>query len=161
MSETRTVVGAVRSDEAERTVADLTTWGFESEILVPAPGRYVLEDGRLHEEASSAVRWALIAAVIGALIGVVVALAVPSVRVHGAGLQWALAIGFGGFAILPGIVIGLQASDHFDDDPARWLEVDDGAPLRFVVARGPSEGRAHRILTGHGGIFVDPHELAS
>ncbi len=151
------VYGLVTDDEAEAAVEDLTSHGIhaeEIEVQPAAPGRYLMQDEYLHEDAAGARRGAYWGFALGAIVGLIAALMTATIRDAGIGMWLITAAGFGGLAALIGGMTGLQVHDHPDDDPLRWFEAGQGQ--RMVAVHCNHYGyRAHRILERHQAVFVE------
>jgi hypothetical protein len=120
------------------------------------PGRYQLADPRLRTYTVATLWAAAIGAIVGALIGIGVAV----VTVAGAlivALWFALA-GAGCGAIIGGL-IGLQAKAQYDEDVAKTIDVaPDGAILITTHATTANGGgvKARKILRQSGAVaFLD------
>lgn len=149
---------AVPADELDDAVAALHRQGIvasEIEVRDLPPGRYPLHDERLHEDAASARRGALVGGGAGAVAGLAAAALIVGA---GAYVAW-LVLAFGGAALgaLIGGMTGLQRAEHLDDDPQGWLEVGPDDDLRLLgVHCLHFRNRAHHILERYPGVrFLD------
>jgi hypothetical protein len=142
--------------EADDVVAELRHSGIHaSEIVVrhALPGRYELDDERLHEEVAGTRHGAELGAVIGAVVGLVAAAFVPVLRDAGL-LGWVVAaFGGAGFGALMGAMTGLQRHEHADDDPAASIDVTPDSDLQLLEVRCLHlRNRAHHVVERHGGV---------
>lgn len=153
------VYGLVPRDETEDTILDLEAHGVyrnEIEVSDPKPGRYLMADEYLHDDARSALRGAALGALAGGVVGLIAATAATAVTAFGL-IGW-IVMGFGGagFGALIGAMSGLQSNDHPDDDPLRWHEVDDPMGWSLVVVNCKHwRNRAHDILQRHGATILE------
>lgn len=143
-------------DETEAVVAELRRSGIHaSEIVVhrALPGRYELDDERLHEEVTGARHGAELGAVVGAVLGLAAAAFVPALRDAGV-LGWVVAaFGGAGFGALMGAMAGLQRHEHADDDPAASIDVTSDSGLQLLEVRCLHlRNRAHHVVERHGGV---------
>lgn len=144
--------------ETEATVRDLAEHGVPAsqiEVLVPAPGDYVLADERLHTDLVAARRGAALGVVAGIVVGLLAVLVLPSfTELDTPAVLVALA--FAGFGTTIGLVVGMMLRDEGDDDPVRVRRVDASGEVRVVAVRSDDRvGRARRILERHGALLLD------
>lgn len=128
-------------------------YGAEVVVHPPDPGRYLLHDEVLHQDASASRRGLAAGAVIGALVGLVVGLLLP--QIDGAGPVFAATVALAGFGGLIGAMTGLQRVEHMDNDPLAYREVVATDPMVMVeVHHEHWHNRAHRIMERHGAVFL-------
>lgn len=148
----------VPADEVERAVGALQMHGVapsEIEVRDVQPGRYPLNDERLHEEAAGARRGAYLGIAIGTIVGLVGAAVIFGFDTP---IAWiVLAFGGAAFGALIGGMAGLQQHEHFDDDPRTWLDVEEAAGTRLVAVHCLHfHNRAHQVLERFPGVqFLD------
>jgi uncharacterized membrane protein len=123
--------------------------------MAPAPGlRAPRIDAEARTAATAARRIGGIGALVGAVLGSLVALLGPmDLPVLAATLLLAfLGAGFGG---LVGALVGLSLNDPFDDDPV--IEVEAGPDAVVVTVHSLRTTRIRRVGESLGGIPIDPH----
>jgi hypothetical protein len=134
----------------------------EDELRVQraSPGTYAVRDERLRDDLTAARHGGLLAALVGAVVGLAVAFATGA----DGGSQYLLFAG-GGAALagLIGAVVGMQRHEVLDDDPAttRTVAADDG--LLLLEIRSERFGIwAHRVLLARPRVTVlDTAELVA
>lgn len=148
-----------RLDHLRGALATQGVYGDEVVVHAPEPGRYLLHDEVLHQDASAARRGLVAGAAIGAVVGLVVGLLLP--QVDGAGLVFAAMVALAGFGGLIGAMTGLQRVEHMDNDPLAYREVLATDPMVMVeVHHEHWHNRAHRIMERHGAVFLqEPHPI--
>jgi len=160
--ETELTLAVFRSSEqANEAISRVRAAGIRPEAIARfslAPGRYQVEDDSLDEENHGARDGALLGAPLGAAAGAALGAALP-----GAGPTIAAGLAAAGAAegaLLGGFVGGI-AHAHFDDDPAREIEVPADQQYALVIVRTgggatSEKGRARAALRGAGAIgFID------
>lgn len=146
-------------EQAEAAVATLHARlpvAPDSISLTPAPSLTAATmDDSFGRDASAAwhnaLRWGLLAAPVGALVGLVAGLDMPLTLA-----AVLVAAAFAGFGTLSGALVGLARADSLDDDPQVLITAGDDAVL--VTVRHLRPTRLRRLLVAAGGV---PVELSS
>lgn len=153
------VHGLLPAAEEDPTLSDLQRHGIDAteiEVAHPEPGRYQLADESLHRDLRGARRGAATGVLAGTVLGIATGLAIPGVASAGADAVAMTAVAFGGFGALLGGMVGLQRNDRNDDDPVRWVDVDDTADTCCVTVHCElHRDAAHRVLEQHGAAFLE------
>lgn len=150
------VYGLLPEDRLGRVQETLARRGLGPpavEVRPAAPGRYQLHDEMLHEDAAMARRGAAAGLVVGALLGLAVALALPQLTATST-MVGAVAA-FAGLGGLVGGVVGLQRAERGGGDPVAYREVDGDDHLMLVQVHDEHwHNTVHRILERHGAVFL-------
>lgn len=149
------VYGLLPEDRLERVQGRLARRGLGPPLVEArpaAPGRYQLHDEQLHHDAAAARRGAAAGLVIGALLGLAVALALPQIITTST--MVGVTAAFAGLGGLVGAMVGLQRVE-VDGDAVAYREV--GGEDRLVLLQVHDEhwhNAAHRILERQGAEFL-------
>jgi hypothetical protein len=117
---------------AAEAVSALHGAGIQSSQSSLAPGRYQLADVRLRRRFGAGVVAAIVGAIIGAIIGILL-----EVWLVGRGydiLFWFGVAGAAGGAVI-GPLFGIARESKYDDDVARFTQIDPGHTATLVRAQ--------------------------
>lgn len=150
------VYGLLPEDRLGRVQDRLARRGLGPPLVEaqPAPpGRYQLHDEMLHEDATAARHGAVAGLVIGALLGLAVAFALPQLTATSTIIGTVAA--FAGLGGLVGGVVGLQRAEPGGSDPVAYRDVAGDDHLVLVQVHDEHwHNTAHRILERQGAVFV-------
>lgn len=141
--------------EADAAVETLRTMTGPRTISVrPAPGLHAsVVDHEARTAADAARRDGLAGALVGAVLGLVAALA-GATTLPPASAMVLLSLLGAGFGLLIGALVGLARNDPMDDDPV--LEVDAGPDAVVVTVRSLRAPRIREAGRALGGVPIEP-----
>jgi hypothetical protein len=140
-------------EEAVAAREDLARGGIAADVVHPEPGTYVIQDESFGQHVRAARRGGVIGLALGALVGLVLALAVPAVRELGWTVQLVLVYGVALQATMPAVMWGMGRVAHYDDDPLESFEVQPSDDVVLVHA-ARFEPRSRRVIERHAGEVV-------
>jgi hypothetical protein len=154
MHEAGRVVAVVPAgDTGAAIIADLAFVGIRAELVEPLPGDYQVEDESLREHVAGVEQGLFLGLGLGALVGLVVVLAVGATRDLSWVTQLLLVAGIALQGTIPAAMWRMGRTDRYDDDPDTTRHL--GAQDRLVILHAPhDEGRARHVLERHDVVFL-------